>query len=659
MKLFTFLSALVIFGNASAQRLIDYIPANTSMVFSLAPAQLKEKSGQQDYSLFLMPLLKQRNDYYYGGDILKCDLLSLKNLVTDPARYGVDIRSNIYVYQTSSELLSGTAYLFSLADANLFAAGINTDCSDTGYILQRTTADGSIFVSGNTSVRIKGNVGIVFVKDFSYTDSYYTNDSYYGNGYDATAPAYETAPVEQWSPDTVMMEDYSDEVPAMEEGVPEGEIGTTVVPPLSAIQAPYDDAPAIVEESQGPWEEENKRWKAEARRAQNSVMYEFILEKVAVQKENISSNKDFWKLDQEKHDAYVYVNTLSLINSAFSGMSYLRYMVPREMNAITNGNELLQGSAASYAIDFTNGKATVKVTTNYSEKAYPYIKKIYDVKQSDKLFKYIDAENLVGYASMAVSTREMATFYEAIYKETVQHFPVDRKSAYVFPAMELVYAFLDKEVLYNTFTGQAMIACTGFEDVPVKYTTYDYDDNFNRVEKTEESVQKQPKMVMLSAVGNYENARKLFDIISRFDVFTKVNDNVFVFMGKRNMPANIYVALTKDVLIITNDPLLVNNLDGVKKPKQLSKTDKKQIMDHNVAMKINTTQMLTSVNNAYFSKQHWPYYETLLNNLGEVEIYSDKPQQNGSTATAVLNLKNASANSLYVLLEMMSSMNAH
>jgi hypothetical protein len=633
---------LIITGTLSAQNLSDYIPQNTGYIFSVNFAQLNAKSGQQDYTTYLQPLIRQRKNYNYdGGDADKsCTLLEVSDLMKTPADFGIDLQTAVMIYTTKTKDLSGTVYLIRLNKPEVFEARLNTSCKGQDAVQKKNSGQAVIYISNDMSVAVNGQVASVFVKDREY--SYNSND--YENNYSGYADSLYLVESEadKMKVDSLFYERLNSQKNLDYEKEEQDFVNKA-------------DTMIIFRAKQRASERQ-----AEIMAKKFAVIYD-LMEKLCIpQVENINRNRNFTKVQEDRHDVFIYMNVLSGFTSDFFNPFRSAYYGREDaLISATSQRRLTADISSLYTIDFENGKATVNVMNAYSKYVKPYMEKAYDVSQNKKLYKYIDAENLLGYMSTAVNAKELAKFYEDFYMELLDNLPKRKRDMDMVLGIQMFYSFIDKEMLFNTLSGQSILACTGFTDVKVKYSTYDYDDDFKKAEKIEERIEKQPRMVFVSALGNKENAKKLFNILNRFSVFTKLKDNVFVYYGNQYTPFNVYFALTEDAFIMTNDAALVqNNLGGYGKNRMMPKADQKFIAKHNLAFKIYGQKMLEGVRDTYFKNgETLPWFSQLMTNLGDIEMHDDKPSDNAYHVTAVITLRDQSSNALQQLLKMMSTAN--
>jgi hypothetical protein len=593
--------------------------------------QLNKKSGDINYLKYLKPILKSQSYGYYNEG---CELININDVLFNTYTYGLNAAENVIMYRITVNKSSGNVFVFTLKNPEKFESQLMAKCENKKSIQKRSTVNGSFYLSDKESVAINGNIAVVFNKDYNYYSPTVTEGI---GAYDSTYKVDKRN--DNYRVDSLYYEKLNSG------NLDYGRLSTEDVINLS------DTMIAFLA---------NKRHE-EKTQEMLDIKYKDLLYTmesfVQVQANGIYRNRNFSKLLSQYNDVSIFINTSNLLYQSNFGMSSLLWgsSIYNDEETITNQNLLSSGINAFYSMNFLNGAASIKFQSSYNDKAFSYIKSIFDVKQNKKLLKYIDGKNLLGYMSIAINNKEMGKFYGDMYSEILNNLPQVSKDNYlanIAPAMQLIYAFIDKEMLYNTIDGRAIIACTGFENMKVKFKTYTYDDDFNRKEVTEERLEKQAKMLAVMSVGNYDNAKKLFDIICKFNVFTKLRDNVITLKAINGMPFNLYMVLKEDAFIITNDANIALNGNSFN---NLNEDDKKTIMSHNMAMNIKIQDVMTKMKEFYPNGEDGGMFK-FMESYGLIEMVDSKPADNMYGASAVLRLKDGSENSLYILLKTMRAM---
>lgn len=655
---------ILISSNLKATDLLEFIPSDAVSVFSLNFEQLNKKSKGLDYLKYLEPFMGNQKRYYYGYDESReCDLIDISKLVKDPVKYGIDIKSNAYVYYRIKNKYAGKVYLFKLSNVKKFESLIgevempkeelenteeysyyNKPCNKKPLSSVKYYEGGSMHMSEKIVVGISGDMAFIFVNDRNQFDIEETQDysyDYYGGNRQSYMDSIYYLEVDEYrkTSDSLLYIrlnknknlDYSEELSKFEE-VDSNILNRAKERERVRKQKELDEKFEIL-----------------------SLEFSNLLKK---QKEHIGMNRNFTQLKHAENDVVFFFNTpvdyLSNLMSPFSRRySYDKEQINTEKRTLVYTANV----SGSYILNFDNGKARIKMLSTYGKEAYEFYKKAYDIKQNKNLFKYIEGNNLMAYISTATKTKELSKFYEAFYFELLGNSNMRKSEQDIVPAVELFWSFIDKEMLYNTCTNQMLFAFNGFIETKIKYKSYDYDDDFKRIETMEEKIVKQPKMVLAMNIDNKENAAKLFEIISKFSFTEKIKSNVLAFQSYREFKTNIYLCMTEDAFIITNDyNLVMNQQSGIPADKQISKTEQAYIMEHNFTMKVFSSQMLNGINSNFPStSKEMKKMSEMAASLGDMYCHDNKPTADGYEFEAVLTLKDNAENSLYTLLKMMSA----
>jgi hypothetical protein len=631
MKLIYTLLLLTVSHISNAQNAYDYVPASAQIVFSMNLEQLNKKSGDINYLKYLKPILKSQSFGYYTEG---CELININDVLVNTSAYGLNASENVIMYRITVNKTSGNVFIFNLKNPEKFESQLMANCENKTSIQKKSSINGSFYLSDKESVAINGNIAVVFNKDYNYYESANNIES---NPYDSTYKVDKRN--DNYRVDSLYFEKLNS----------------------GKINNYYQSAEDVLDLSDTTiLYLANKRYE-EKLQAILEIKYKdllYMMESfVQVQADGIYKNRNFSKIISQHDDASVFINTSGLLYQSNFSMNSLLWPSKIYQNepSNTNQNLLSAGINAFYSLNFFNGAASIQFKSTYNDKAFKYIKSIFEVKQNKKLLKYIDGKNLLGYMSIAVNNKEMGRFYGDMYAEILNNLPQSSTDNYlenIAPAMQLAYAFIDKEMLYNTIDGRAIIACTGFENMKVKFKTYTYDDDFNRKEVTEERLEKQAKMLAVMSIGNYDNAKKLFDIISKFNVFTKLRDNVITLKAMNGMPLNLYMVLKEDAFIITNDANIALNENDFN---NLNEADKKNIMSHNMAINIKIQDVMAKMKEFYPNGEDGGMFK-FMESYGLLEMVDSKPIDNMYGASAVLHLKDGSENALYIILKTMSAM---
>lgn len=629
------------------------IPNDATYVMSINFGNLNSKSNGLDYLKYIKSLINENSyDYYYGdGYEQACQLVSIKDILEKPSEFGIDLNSQAYIYQKNSQLYSGKTYLFKLSNESVFETKMTTnECSKSKAFITKQTDNGKIIMSEKYVIGINKGVAFIFVNDNNSFeleeegDGEMENSDYYYYGYR-----------KRYNDNTYKDSIYEAEVAAYRVKtdsllyIKANQSGTEEYSQM--VEAYTEIDPEIIERAKLRLKE---RQEEELRKKIEKLTGDFqtILAEKSL---SIASDRNFSRIDKDNNDVIIFFNNpmtyLGKILNPFSRRSN-RYNKNEPRPAATT--IYTSNISAAYVLNFDKGLVRFKTLNSFGDEAFKMLKKAYDKKPDPNLLKYVEGTNLMAYLSSTFNTKEVVNFYEKCYFEILGNAYFSKYDINIPPTIELFWAMLDKELLFGTCTDRKLFAINGFIETKISYKSYEYDEDFQSKEVTKEKIVKTPRMVLVLGIDNKENALKLFRIISKFSAFTKVKDNVILASASRDMQMNLYIVMTEDAFILTNDAVLaLEKQTGYPKDKQIQKEEQKFILSHNMTMRIFTDKLFKAINENYPSESgEMKRISDIATNLGDFIFYDNEMSDNLYITEGTLSLTNSSENSLGILLKL-------
>jgi len=148
---------------------------------------------------------------------------------------------------------------------------------------------------------------------------------------------------------------------------------------------------------------------------------------------------------------------------------------------------------------------------------------------------------------------------------------------------------IDEKAIYKVFTGDAVVAVNGVKELEVVHTTYDYDDEFNRTEIIDTSLQKMPELVLMLGVGNKKDVNKIIKVLLNTKIVEK-NGNVYsADIKKSKVP--VHFRIYDDILFISNNKTYIQNPVIYSKNKQLNREHSKMFKKNTFVAYANTAEI--------------------------------------------------------------------
>lgn len=207
---------------------------------------------------------------------------------------------------------------------------------------------------------------------------------------------------------------------------------------------------------------------------------------------------------------------------------------------------------------FDNGNAKLKYHLDMSDSVKGYMGRFMGTPVSREMFNYIKSPEYVSLSSQNTSFRAMAELYmngQAKFRETMAQRSqgTDDWMRIAMIAHELVFAFMDKDMLYNTFSGASVSAVTGTINVKSAYQSWSYDDEGNYKPEIKYAEHTYPRFVSVFEIKNTENLNKILMPFVNNGYLVKKNNAYFIRDRFSMLP--VYLLVNGNHFIVTNDSL--------------------------------------------------------------------------------------------------------
>ncbi|MDB2656953.1 hypothetical protein N9Y60_02730 [Crocinitomicaceae bacterium] len=234
--------------------------------------------------------------------------------------------------------------------------------------------------------------------------------------------------------------------------------------------------------------------------ALNELYIEVFAQRLLIEKQNLKkTNPDFSKqLDSDAEGSYFINNTANFINSReFDWMKSRNPGAYQRMEEMYNGNVL----SGNFYIDDNTIKLDLKA--QYGSELGAIYEKLGSAKFDKNFLPYIHEDD-IAYASFQADYKNA---YDLIYNAGMSIVTQSDREEMVAMSItfDMLYAFLDKETLFETFKGAAFMSYKGIQKVKTKKIVFDYDEEtFEYIEREEEAEEDLPIFTWGFATGNHD-----------------------------------------------------------------------------------------------------------------------------------------------------------
>lgn len=308
-----------------------------------------------------------------------------------------------------------------------------------------------------------------------------------------------------------------------------------------------------------------------------------------------------------------------------------------------SGNLFFEKDVARLSMDMS--------VTPEMEKSY---KKMYGKKLNKKFFNHFDQNNALAFWSFSLDTEAMFNEYPNLVKRIYGGVMPSAKEE-ISVAADLFALLIDEEAIGNLLTGDMLFVLDAIGEKDVPYTTYEYDEDYNRKEVTKTKKEFAPDFTLM--IGSKE--KELLNRVYKLGIKHKlVKSDAGVFelvLPKKDMPFPMYSIVKDDILFLTTSKTRASNIVRNKTFSSSGKHSK--LIKKNIStMYISGQEILAKIPENLFSKKEKEMATVFGKNFTEAYLTSSRMKGNKLTTEFKINTSGKNENSLKLLLNLINEM---
>lgn len=602
-----------------AQNLISKVPATASLVIKYSGTSLSQK----------LPAAKFDSYTALKNKIFKEFKLSSKTTLED---IGIDLQQDAYQYLVTSDTTTNFVTIAAIKDAATFNKFIQTKKSDSVAIESKT---GFQFYKISSSVFLgwDGKFASVVIAKYTPADNYYNNYNSTAT-VDSTTVAVDSASVASAAPvDSVRM------MPDTTAAIITAPATDSVVIDTAAIAR--DNAFEIAEQK----EEQQREFKNDS--IQSAVAKDILS---AIYNENnlsIESNSSFGKLVNKNADINIWIDSSGIFNRFYPRAS--GYNFNNWLGFVQGINVYFEPAQIRVEQKVLSGK----------DSAAKLFRAVLDSKQDPALANYVHPADL-GYLSMSINTEAMINYYYMALKKMLPakgSFGLDSSLVDVY--VDLMQIVIDEKGIADMLPGNSIFILHNLKSKTVKYTSYDYDKNFNSITKEKTKTELSPDFCIVFTTRNEKIFDKLADLPIRlrkdnnYD-YTKTGDFYTLKLGPDEYVDKLYFKVKNGQCIITTSLQDVVN-PTYNQSTTLDATTKASILNDNYSAKFNIKDLIKGLSSQLTDKDDKKRLAYLQNNINDISFKSTVTDDSFNTTT-ILTTAGNHKNSFEYLFDVIEQM---
>lgn len=548
----TLLAALPLFS--TAQDLAIHIPATASYVITLNPGNIAAKGDIK--TLSGLEMFSRNGDEQIGSQKLggrededekmnERITLFLSNIFAKPADMGVKTSDKAYIFSEDFDTLSHWTYLIGLDKPDVMEQYLTGTLFKDKKVSVEKTKDYSRINEKHIAVAWTNNYVVIMLADYyrySYLDSYML--------YEETTDDVDTL--------------VSDETAIFNDSIRRDSLSQALIAKMMAeakeAEARQSDTTTIYEEAQygSRWE----RQAAERQKMREKRIHKRVENRIdelvnQPQAKSVLTIKNFGILQNETFDAAYWYNVGEAVRQSTQRTRYIYSQYEQKFDdTVSQAQKFWEDTYTMGLATFENGEVHMLQKMYMNPRVASLQKGIYSGRIDKKLLRYVKGENLMGFACVSMKPEKMFNYLMKLYRTSLSDYEGIAQGMFV--AWDVIDVFLDKDVMYNLFSGDMMIAMTDLKPYLASYVTYEYDENFNRVEVRKEKTEIMPEFIMIASVGRTEKMQQIIDAVERVNGLKKQSKGYYTLNLPGQYDFKVHLIFKDGLLIVTNNDDLVN-----------------------------------------------------------------------------------------------------
>ena len=351
----------------------------------------------------------------------------------------------------------------------------------------------------------------------------------------------------------------------------------------------------------------------------------------------------------------IYQKVLGVNNMPYYG--YPRGMMGNMMNIMQRINsENVSGMKSITANLFLDDDhAELEVLSEMTDEMAGYYRKMSKQKYNKDFFRYFNGDKVMGYWGTAINVENAVDVYPKMVGSMLRKVMPDHADEAELGA-EFVSILLDAEEIGELLNGDMMFVVSDVVEKEVKYTTYEYDDDFNatKVEKTKmESI---PEFLLMVSTDRLDFFRKFMRLGAKQKLISQLQNNFYkIEADGSDLPMELYVVLKDDIFFLASSEYQARDIANGKK-NRISRKHRRKTKNKSIVFYANNDKIINAIPTDFLSPGDALSLDYFHANFKDLEISSSKIKGNVVKSKMKINTKGGDVNSLQSFFGMLDQL---
>ena len=365
-------------------------------------------------------------------------------------------------------------------------------------------------------------------------------------------------------------------------------------------------------------------------------------------------------LGKGQDEAIAWVGDFGSIYSDLIGQSMgYGYGMPNSyLGMFNNLDEMYRNMSVTAKLNFDETSATLKTDYTMSDAMAKYTSAMYNGKMNSKFFRYFNEDNMLAYFSLNSSVKGMLEAYPDMMSDMFENSGENEIAVAVPLMMDVLSLLIDEEGAAKILRGDMLFVLTELKEREVTYTTYEYDDDFNRKEVTKTKTETLPDFLIMATSSEKELFRKIMKIaIKESRGAVTLNSNGIYQIESKEIPIALNFLFKDDTVIMGSS---IEHLTAISRGTfkgNVGGKHKKMIAKNSAVIYVNGKSMVTKFPQDMMPREIQSKMDFIAENTEDVVFRTSKVKGNSMQGEMILNTpEKGHKNSLAYFLNMIDTL---
>ena len=369
---------------------------------------------------------------------------------------------------------------------------------------------------------------------------------------------------------------------------------------------------------------------------------------------NITSNAKYMRSAGKGQDeAHIWVGDLGSIYQSLVPASYVLGSNPFELYDLQRVYGGLSGSAR---LNFEDDKAILKSNYIMNSEMSAIYAPMYNGTMNKNFFKYFNEDQMLGYFGINVSTEGTLQAYPKLIDYMFENNPKEEVALIVPLATELFSILVDEKGVAELLRGDMLLVLTDIKEREVTYTSYEYDDDYNRKEVTKTKTESAPDFLLMATAAHQELYSRLMRLAVK-EGEANYDNGIYSLKLDRSIPFTTFIMFKDDIAFIGSSRTHLMAIQQGAYTGKVSSAHKKAISKNASSLYVNGKRIVQQIPTELYPREIQEKIGFISQNTEDVLFTTSKIKGNTMQGEMIWNTpKEGHKNSLAYILNMLAAL---